>query len=271
MVARRASVAQGRALLAVWERSFKGALADEWETGVGGDGGLDGGGGGGSNSNDGSTSTPTSTFKTTTIVPGYGDDSGRCCNLCSCSHHSHSLENEAMDGNLKDANSSKDTPTKLRSAKSEQAAHALSSLQSLLRGPHSADTGDPPVPTPSAHYAPIWGAVSCASSLDAHSAAYVFLFGHARAVVSAGVRSGMLGPYQAQAKLAGAELRRSIEGLVKEMETQVHAKVGGKNDDGDDDEGSRWIDMVEHSAQAVPVMDLWVGRHELLYSRIFNS
>jgi urease accessory protein len=28
---------------------------------------------------------------------------------------------------------------------------------------------------------------------------------------------------------------------------------------------------VEDAGLSVPVMDLWVGRHEVLYSRIFNS
>ena len=28
---------------------------------------------------------------------------------------------------------------------------------------------------------------------------------------------------------------------------------------------------VEEAAQEVPMVDVWVGRHELLYSRIFNS
>lgn len=32
-----------------------------------------------------------------------------------------------------------------------------------------------------------------------------------------------------------------------------------------------WETSVEEAGQNVPVMDLWVGRHEVLYSRIFNS
>ena len=181
------------------------------------------------------------------------------------------------EGHLENTKSSRDTHNASFST-SEQAAHALSSLQSVLRGAHSGnstvtDPADPdslPDPTPSAHYAPLWGAVSRAAGVDAHSAAYVFLFGHARAVISAGVRSGMLGPYQAQAKLAGPALRRVIEGLVGEAEVQVQADLDGGDDDNDND-GDGWMAGIERSGQAVPVMDLWVGRHELLYSRIFNS
>jgi len=32
-----------------------------------------------------------------------------------------------------------------------------------------------------------------------------------------------------------------------------------------------WETEPEDAGQVVPVLDLWVGRHELLYSRIFNS
>jgi urease accessory protein len=58
-----------------------------------------------------------------------------------------------------------------------------------------------------------------------------------------------MGPYQAQAVLASAELQDRIRGLVAEG----------------------WDRLVEDAGQSVPVMDLWVGRHEKLYSRIFNS
>ena len=85
----------------------------------------------------------------------------------------------------------------------------------------------------------------------------------------------MLGPYQAQGLLAGTELRKGIDGLVADAQTDADAdadvvgqvEVGGSNDDKDD----KWMIGIERSAQAVPVMDLWMGRHELLYSRIFNS
>lgn len=80
-------------------------------------------------------------------------------------------------------------------------------------------------------------------------AAYLFLFSHVRTVISAAVRAGVLGPYQAQAILASKELQERIRSLVEEM----------------------WERKVEDAGQTVPVMDLWVGRHEKLYSRIFNS
>ena len=87
--------------------------------------------------------------------------------------------------------------------------------------------------------------------LAREEACYVFLLNQAKGVVSAGVRASVLGPYQAQMVLGGSEVRGWIEGLVK-------AEISkGRS--------------IEEAGVAVPVMDLWLGRHELLYSRIFNS
>ncbi|PVI02714.1 hypothetical protein DM02DRAFT_612697 [Periconia macrospinosa] len=100
-----------------------------------------------------------------------------------------------------------------------------------------------------AHLAPLWGVVTRALAVPLQDAAYLFLFSHARTITSAAVRASVMGPYQAQAVLAGSDLQRRIGGLVQ---------------DG-------WDTRIEDAGQSVPVMDLWVGRHEKLYSRIFNS
>ena len=100
-----------------------------------------------------------------------------------------------------------------------------------------------------AHYAPLWGLVSRVLGVPLRDAAYLFLFSHARTVMSAAVRASVMGPYQAQTLLASAELQGRIRGLVSEG----------------------WERRPEEAGQCVPVMDLWVGRHEKLYSRIFNS
>lgn len=100
-----------------------------------------------------------------------------------------------------------------------------------------------------AHLAPLWGLMTSILHVPLQQAAYLFLFSHARTVVSAAVRASVMGPYQAQAVLASAEVQERIRGLVNEG----------------------WDRTVEDAGQSVPVMDLWVGRHEKLYSRIFNS
>lgn len=63
------------------------------------------------------------------------------------------------------------------------------------------------------------------------------------------MRASVMGPYKAQGVLASGWLRREIEGVM----------------------GANWERKVEEAGQGVVMCDLWVGRHELLYSRIFNS
>lgn len=101
----------------------------------------------------------------------------------------------------------------------------------------------------SGHFAPVWAAVTGALGVTLRESVYTFLLNHAKAVVSAAVRAGVMGPYAAQGVLAGAWLRGKIEDVM----------------------ARNWEGGVEDAAQGVPMCDLWVGRHELLYSRIFNS
>lgn len=99
------------------------------------------------------------------------------------------------------------------------------------------------------HFAPIWAAVTGAMGITLQESAYTFLFNHAKAVVSAAVRASVMGPYAAQGMLSSAWLRGEIEEMM----------------------ARNWEMEVEDAAQGAPMCDLWVGRHELLYSRIFNS
>ncbi|CAA9957867.1 hypothetical protein P3342_002742 [Pyrenophora teres f. teres] len=162
-VARRASIAQGRALLAVWDRSFR---------------------------------------------PQYNKPKSYTC----------------QDGGPADT---------------APAIKAIAAFSSGLRTSEHINV----------HLAPLWGLVTSILAVPLQQAAYLFLFSHARTVISAAVRASVMGPYQAQAVLASAELQDRIRGLVSEG----------------------WERTVEDAGQSVPVMDLWVGRHEKLYSRIFNS
>ncbi len=103
--------------------------------------------------------------------------------------------------------------------------------------------------TANGHFAPLWGVICEDMGLSLKQAAYVFLFNHIKAVLSAAVRASVMGPYQAQGVLANHGLQEMINTFIQED----------------------WITKIEDAGQVSPVMDLWVGRHELLYSRIFNS
>ncbi|ETI28491.1 hypothetical protein G647_00940 [Cladophialophora carrionii CBS 160.54] len=105
------------------------------------------------------------------------------------------------------------------------------------------------IPSVNGHFAPLWGTVCLALRLSLADSAYVFLLNHAKAVVSAAVRASVMGPYMAQTVLASRELQGSIRECLQKV----------------------WWLSTEEAGQVVPMLDLWIGRHELLYSRIFNS
>ncbi|KAL9015220.1 MAG: hypothetical protein Q9173_000156 [Seirophora scorigena] len=99
------------------------------------------------------------------------------------------------------------------------------------------------------HFAPIWAVVTRALGITIRDSAYVYMLNHAKAVLSAAVRASVVGPYQAQEVLGSGWLREEIEVLMQ----------------------ANWYVAIDDAGQGVPAMDLWVGRHEMLYSRIFNS
>ena len=99
------------------------------------------------------------------------------------------------------------------------------------------------------HFAPTWGVVTAAMGISITDSAYAFLLNHAKAVLSAAVRASLVGPYQAQSVLAGEWLKQKIAKCLED----------------------NWEIHIDDAGQNVPLMDIWIGRHEKLYSRIFNS
>ncbi|GAO16849.1 uncharacterized protein UV8b_06891 [Ustilaginoidea virens] len=126
---------------------------------------------------------------------------------------------------------------------------ALGELGALLRQAPAGGGGADGVPAASAHLAPLFGVVCALVGLSLRQTAYVYMVSHAKALVSAAVRAGVFGPYQAQNVLAGEQVQSMIARVIDR----------------------EWDTPVEEAGQGVPVMDLWIGRHEMLYSRIFNS
>ncbi|KAK3501315.1 UreF-domain-containing protein [Neurospora crassa] len=130
---------------------------------------------------------------------------------------------------------------------SSTTSSSSSSNPSASGGGRSSGWNDPP--PVSAHLPPLFGAICALVGLSLEQTAYVYLLSHVKALVSAAVRAGMFGPYQAQKMLASRQVQDMIGALMKR----------------------EWERGVEEAGQSVPVMDLWIGRHEVLYSRIFNS
>lgn len=78
---------------------------------------------------------------------------------------------------------------------------------------------------------------------------YAFLLSQAKALCSAAVRLGTIGPYRAQQILAARPTQELLAACVRE---------------------SAGIDPHDAS-QTWPLLDVYQGRHELLYSRVFNA
>jgi urease accessory protein len=127
------------------------------------------------------------------------------------------------------------------------AVETLKEFSVLLRSTSSVLSGD--LPTASAHLGPLFGAIACVLGMSLQQTAYVFMLSHVKALLSAAVRASMFGPYHAQKLLASVEVQDGNRQVI----------------------GQEWNTKIEDAGQSVPVMDLWIGRHEMLYSRIFNS
>jgi urease accessory protein len=108
------------------------------------------------------------------------------------------------------------------------------------------------------HFAPLWGVICLATGQNIEQAAYVFLLNHARAVLSAALRTkaSVIGQFHQYAVLGGAHRLvggRTLQELIHGCLTKV------------------WDLQPQDAGQVVPTMDLWIGRHDLLYTRVFNS
>ncbi|HEX7666390.1 MAG TPA: urease accessory UreF family protein [Polyangiaceae bacterium] len=101
--------------------------------------------------------------------------------------------------------------------------------------------------TTTMHLAPVFGGLARALAITPSDATRVFLHSSARNVLSAAVRLGRLGPLEAQRVLA--ERASLLEA--------VHARCGTL--------------AISDAAQTSPVLDLFAGLHDRLYTRLFQS
>ncbi|MDC3952445.1 urease accessory protein UreF [Polyangium jinanense] len=97
------------------------------------------------------------------------------------------------------------------------------------------------------HFAPVFGAVSALLGLERDEAQRLFLFLHLRGLVSSAVRLSLLGPLEAQA------LQHRLTGSVLAVLSR-HAMRG-----------------EEDLTTTAPLVDLFQGHQDRLYSRLFSS
>ena len=97
------------------------------------------------------------------------------------------------------------------------------------------------------HFAPVFGAVSSLLALARGEVQRLFLFLHLRGLVSSAVRSSLVGPLEAQA------LQYRLTGAMESILARYSAR-------GEDD-----------LAATAPLVDLFQGHQDRLYSRLFSS
>ena len=102
-------------------------------------------------------------------------------------------------------------------------------------------------PSLNAHAAPITGVVFAALGVGLETAQHVVLYASARGVLSAAVRLGITGSYDAQRLQAEcAAWMASVQARYRDAEPR---------------------DL----AQTAPLVDIFQGAHDRLYSRLFQS
>ena len=105
----------------------------------------------------------------------------------------------------------------------------------------------PPPAISFCHYAPAFGAWMPRFNLPRTSAIRLFFFNHLRSTLAAAVRLNIVGPMESQAMQY--KLSSQVEQLGMECQT-----LG--------------LDQVNQTA---PLLDLWLGAQDRLYSRLFQS
>jgi urease accessory protein len=102
-------------------------------------------------------------------------------------------------------------------------------------------------PVEFAHFSPVFGACLRSLGISKQTTGRLFFFSHLRGVLAAAVRLNIVGPMAAQR--LQRRLSATAEGVLQ--------KCGGVS--------------LADVAQTAPLLDLWQGAHDRLYSRLFQS
>lgn len=98
-----------------------------------------------------------------------------------------------------------------------------------------------------AHLPPVFGCVMRRLELEPETMRRLFVFQHLRGVIASAVRLNLVGPMEGQ--VIQSEMATDAEGVVAAAE-----HLG-----------------LEELAQSAPLLDLWQGTQDRLYSRLFQS
>ena len=97
------------------------------------------------------------------------------------------------------------------------------------------------------HWSPVFGVVVRSLEIDRDSAARLFLFVHLRGLIASAVRLGIVGPMEGQS--LQHNFGPCAEGVLARCRNLA----------------------VEEAAQTAPLLELWQGAQDRLYSRLFQS
>jgi len=100
---------------------------------------------------------------------------------------------------------------------------------------------------PYAHFAPVFGAYVRWLGVPRETALRLFYFNHLRALLASAVRLNIVGPMEAQV------LQHRLSMLAEELARRSAAFT------------------LDDLAQTAPLLDLWQGAQDRLYSRLFQS
>ena len=101
--------------------------------------------------------------------------------------------------------------------------------------------------SPCRHFAPVFGASLKKLEVSRTSTARLFFFTHLRSLLAAAVRLNIAGPMEAQI------LQRRLVPVAERILTECQTLT------------------LEDLAQTSPLLDLWQGAQDRLYSRLFQS
>jgi urease accessory protein len=100
---------------------------------------------------------------------------------------------------------------------------------------------------PCGHFAPVFGTVTRTLGLERSRAERMFFFQYLRGLIAAAIRLGIVGPMQGQA------LQHRLNPLAAEILAQCHTL------------------STAEAAQTAPLLEMWQGTQDRLYSRLFQS
>jgi urease accessory protein len=98
-----------------------------------------------------------------------------------------------------------------------------------------------------AHFSPVFGACLCGLNISREATGRMFFFNHLRSVLAAAVRLNIVGPMEAQ--MWQHRLSEKAEAVLKSCHHLT----------------------LDEIAQTAPLLDLWQGAQDRLYSRLFQS